>query len=488
LTLGLAHLGSRADSAPTLLRLIHGDGSLHHHRVLAGPACPVCGDPGLARRPTRVVLQSRPLGFAADGGYRLTDPAASCMRLADRVDPLTGIVGKLGPLPGRDHPDRPVWAATHPLHPQGAPGPEDFQQISLGKGQTPAQARMSALGEALERWSARHRLGLPVRRASLAELGEGAVHPARLMILSDSQYARREAINAGLSDPRRHVPLRCPPGAVLDWTPLWSLTHERPRWLPASFCYSQYPTPPEEDYARFSSNGNAAGHCLEEAILQGFLELVERDAVAIWWYNRLPRPALDLASVEAPYPRRLAARYGELGWRLWCLDLTTDLGLPVVVALAGGETRGDCFVGFGCHLEPQLALLRALTELNQLFDPDNPASRPWAPDALPDWDFLYPQADAEPRPLGTLPGARFDDLREAVRHCLTLAASLDLETLVLDQTRPEAGLHAVKVVVPGLRHFWPRLGPGRLYQVPVDLGWRQGPLAEAALNPLGLYL
>jgi ribosomal protein S12 methylthiotransferase accessory factor len=50
------------------------------------------------------------------------------------------------------------------------------------------------------------------------------------------------------------------------------------------------------------------------------------------------------------------------------------------------------------------------------------------------------------------------------------------------------GLCAVKVVVPGLRHFWPRFGPGRLYDVPVRLGLLPAPLAEAELNPLPLFL
>ena len=46
------------------------------------------------------------------------------------------------------------------------------------------------------------------------------------------------------------------------------------------------------------SNGCAAGNTLEEAIVQGFLELVERDAYAIWWYNRLQRAEVDLEPVR----------------------------------------------------------------------------------------------------------------------------------------------------------------------------------------------
>ena len=58
-----------------------------------------------------------------------------------------------------------------------------------------------------------------------------------------------------------------------------------------------------------------------------------------------------------------------------------------------------------------------------------------------------------------------------------------MELLVLDQTRPDIGMPVVRVIVPGMRHFWERLAPGRLYDVPVDMGLRESALAEAELNP-----
>jgi len=59
---------------------------------------------------------------------------------------------------------------------------------------------------------------------------------------------------------------------------------------------------------------------------------------------------------------------------------------------------------------------------------------------------------------------------------------------MLDQTRPDVGLPVVKMVVPGLRHFWARFAPGRLYDVPVQMGLLQQPLAEAELNPIPMFL
>jgi ribosomal protein S12 methylthiotransferase accessory factor len=63
-----------------------------------------------------------------------------------------------------------------------------------------------------------------------------------------------------------------------------------------------------------------------------------------------------------------------------------------------------------------------------------------------------------------------------------------MEVLVLDQTRPDIGLNVVKVIVPGMRHFWKRLAPGRLYDVPVKLGWLPESLKENQLNPVPMFL
>jgi ribosomal protein S12 methylthiotransferase accessory factor len=59
-----------------------------------------------------------------------------------------------------------------------------------------------------------------------------------------------------------------------------------------------------------------------------------------------------------------------------------------------------------------------------------------------------------------------------------------LDFLVLDQTRPDIEAPVVRVIVPGLRHFYPRFAPGRLYDVPVKLGWLDRPLPEDELNPI----
>ena len=72
--------------------------------------------------------------------------------------------------------------------------------------------------------------------------------------------------------------------------------------------------------------------------------------------------------------------------------------------------------------------------------------------------------------------------------CQALVEGQGMEMMVLDQTRAEIGLPVVKVIVPGLRHFWARYAPGRLYDVPVRLGWLPAPTPEEELNPIPMFL
>ncbi len=104
------------------------------------------------------------------------------------------------------------------------------------------------------------------------------------------------------------------------------------------------------------------------------------------------------------------------------------------------------------------------------------AEEPWlTPDpAVPATSLAsYPVGDA--------------DLTGTVRDLVRRAAAVGLEVIVLDQTRPEMGLHVVKVMVPQMRHFWRRLGPGRLYDAPVRAGRLAAPLAEDQLNPRSVF-
>jgi oxazoline/thiazoline synthase len=240
------------------------------------------------------------------------------------------------------------------------------------------------------------------------------------------------------------------------------------------------------------SNGCSAGNTLAEAIVQGFLELVERDAYSIWWYNRLQRPQVDLTRFDDSYVRDLQAQLADAGRRLWVLDVTSDLGIPTFVAILHWMQNGQENIEFGsgAHFDPRIALLRTLTELNQFLSiglmgggsGEKSSLDGSTPLRIEEHPFLTP---------GNQPivhsgfGSKFGslDTREQVNACVNLAKREGLDFLVLDQTRPDIEVPVVRVVVPGLRHFYRRFAPGRLFDVPVKLGLRDRPLPEHELNP-----
>jgi len=460
---------------------------LEEHAVRRRPQCTVCGDGEWVKKRALapVVLVSQPKRFTDDGGHRCVSPEETFARYGHHVDPLTGIVAELRSMAGGD-PVRQVYGSMFRVCPWGAaPAPEDFHRTGSGKGRTAAQARAGALSEALERYSATFQGDECRIRARSSELGEEAVALGTLLGFSEAQYRARNSVK-NPRDMRTAIPL--PYGdAEIDWTPVWSLSHERRRYVPTAYCYLYAQVSPEEQFCYFNSNGNAAGNCLEEAILQGFLELVERDAVSIWWYNRLTRPGVELESFGQPYFASLQEHFRSLGLRLWVLDITHDFGIPTFVALAWARETGRLWAGCGCHFEARLAVQRALTEVSQCINPKDLSKSPWDTAALTDPAYLFPAGSAPARRQGDFPFLQHSDLLEDVRACVDLASRAGLETLVLDQTRPDVGMNAVKVIVPGLRHFWPRFGPGRLYDVPVRMGWQEAPLPETQLNPVPFY-
>ena len=468
------------------------------HRVVRRPQCPQCGNPHwMQEQATRPpALRGGDVLASREGGFRRIEPQDVLKRYGHLVSPVSGAIAYLHPMPGRHAGLRNVYVAGYLVCPPGIPRTNRFDRVCSGKGRTDEHAKVSALCEAIERFSGVYQGDEMTVRASMQELldgdasGGGApIAVNDLQQFSETQFAHRDAINVLTDDVRKQVPQRVAGGDVMDWTPAWSLNTGTRRWVPLAYCFAD--TPDSAEGLRFcvhNPNGSAAGSCLEEAILQGLLELVERDATAIWWYNQVQRPAVDIASFRDAYFDALLSEYESMGWRLWALDITHDLGIPVIVALAENPATGRFSIGFGCHLDTRIALQRALTEVNQLLDVTADAPPPWDAAKLSSKRFLYPETG--PARVAAAARASIDarDLKDAIEQCMSRLSAAGMEVLVVDKTRPDLGLPVVQVIVPGLCHFWPRFGAARLYSVPVGLGWLSRVHSEDELNQALLFL
>ena len=479
------------------------------HLVTRRPQCPTCGDEMLHRPdrpPAPLSLNSSPKSHRSSGGARSRTPEATLAKYRHLVSPISGVVTWLT----RTTSESDSWLHVHWAGSNLSMRSRSLSSLrrslrskSAGKGSTPQQSEVSALCEAIERYSGAY-CGDEIRtRSRFTDFSDEdvAIHPNDVQLFSDHQLDNAESIN-GQGHPYNIVPPRLAPDVEVDWTPVWSFTQRRHRYMPTSMLYGMAAEQRGGSDLIADSNGCAAGNTLEEAILQGFYELVERDAFAIWWYNGLGVPGVDISSFDDEFLSAAPEYYGRCDRELWMLDVTTDIGIPSFVALSRrphAETE-DIIYGAGAHADPRLAALRAICELNQCLtwlprpgERGGQTGRPMIDDPMAlDWwktariaqcPWLVP-APGIPLKQGALyPVIETADTRDDVEHCRTLVEARGMEFLVLDQTRPDIDMPVARVIVPGMRHFWARYAPGRLYDVPVDMGRRKHPLAEADLNP-----
>jgi len=463
------------------------------HYVSHRPQCPTCGSKKLQnprRAPTPIKLGPGAKLVMTSGGYRTVSSRATVERHRKHVSPLTGVVTQLG----RIEADLPMNTNFYAAHNFSAPAltiealRSGLSGGSFGKGSTAEQGEASALMEAIERYSGIFQ-GDEIRMTRrFTDFAPGdAILPNDVLLFSDAQYEAEPSQDPDDSYP---TPDRFDPTARVEWSPVWSLRDQRFKYLPTSLLYFFYGGP---HAFHADSNGCAAGNTIEEAIVQGFLELVERDSYAIWWYNRLQRAEVDLSEFDDSYVCDLQTQLAETGRRLWVLDITSDLGVPTYVAILHWMQNGQENIEFGSgsHFDKRIALLRSLTELNQFMSiglmgggtGEKPSLDGTNPLRLRDYPFLTPTDNPAGQPA---PGATMGVLhntRGQADACVDIARRAGLDFLVLDQTRPDVGVNVVRVIVPGLRHFYRRFGPGRLYDIPVKLGLLKRPRLESELTP-----
>lgn len=476
-----------------------------HHVVVRRPQCPTCGTLAEIHAPEEIELRSSPRRQATDAGYRSMTAEQVYDRYKHLVSPISGVVTSLERITDPTDPVQHVYVSGQNF----ATAHGDIHQLrrslrstSSGKGTTDIQAKVSGLCEAVERYSGVFRGDEHRITTSLHALGDTGIHPNDILLLSEQQYQDRDIWNK-----RQHrFSLVCEPfdaDARYEWSPVWSLSEKRTKWLPTGHLYYSYPPVSDKFLFMPDSNGASTGSSREEAILQGFLELAERDAVAMWWYPMTRHPRVDLSTYDNAYVRAMEQRVHELGRELWVLDVTNDLGIPVFVAFSrdpNGSPENIVFAP-GAHFDPTIALLRSLTELNQMFPgiAPGPNGHGYAyddPHCVAWWKSATAANQPYILPDDTMAMSRREhyhvpqtsDLLDDIAIAQGLVESRGMELLVHDQTRPDIGMPVVKVIVPGMRHFWTRFAPGRLYDVPHQLGRVATPTAEHTMNPIALFI
>jgi ribosomal protein S12 methylthiotransferase accessory factor len=308
------------------------------------------------------------------------------------------------------------------------------------------------------------------------------------------------------------------------WVWGYSLTQARPVLVPAQMVYYTDYTRRQPLFVQDCSSGCAIGNCLEEAILSGLLELIERDSFLIAWHAALSLPRIDPWSSRSRETLFILDRIERMGCEVHLLDMRLDLGVPAVMGVTRRRDRslGAMVFAAGSSYDPESAIRGALCEIASYVSDfgrrvaaEEEKVRGMMSDyrnveKLGDHALLYGLPEMADRIEFLLRSPVFRsvaetyrdwmeewpchlDLRDDIEFCLgrLSAAGLD-QVIVVDQTSPEQerlGLSTACVIVPGLLPI--DFGYGhersgalrRLYTVPRTAGFRQSDLTPADLNP-----
>lgn len=236
----------------------------------------------------------------------------------------------------------PVYSAIRPGAAEGS------VSIYAGKGATKSQAKASAMMEAFERYSAE----INVEDAQMFETGlygemEGAINPETLILPQQSYKA----------DTTR-----------LDWIKTVDVTDDEEYLAPVNAIYHPYIPRGGAVLFKSNTNGLASGNRIEEAVYHGITEVVERDAWSIFEAKKKCRGEVVCDGTENPLIRDMLHKFDQSEIEVKLLDLTADVDITTIAAVADDTVLRDpalLSLGVGTHLNPEVAVIRALTEVAQ---------------------------------------------------------------------------------------------------------------------------
>ncbi|SMC68985.1 ribosomal protein S12 methylthiotransferase accessory factor [Desulfocicer vacuolatum DSM 3385] len=311
----------------------------------------------------------------------------------------------------------------------------------MGKGVSPILAEASAVMELAERFSLYRFKTAPENIKK--ETQENASSPLPFSLIAASVLDDRSEETMAVS---REFFSKLP----FQWVKAYNVTRDKEMSIPLDwfFMINEF-------------NGSSAGNCLEEAVLQGGCEIVERHVCAIICKEKKSVPYIDPQSVTNPSTRELIAKFESAGIKLYINDFSLNTGIPTVGVLAYDpatfpETSEIVWTA-GTASSPDKALSRALTEVAQLAGDFNTPSN-YVASGLPKFTNLH-QADyiitpldtntGETIPLSALPDISSANIRDEIKALTRELSRLGFELMVLDTTDPQLKVPACYTIVPG---------------------------------------
>jgi ribosomal protein S12 methylthiotransferase accessory factor len=479
------------------------------HEFIPVPACPSCSTLP-EDTAERAMLAFQPRLKASPEAARAENPMLSASRLRRAfVDRHTGLI---------KHVFNDLTSNLMPMAVAETPilGSRAVEQ-GFGRTGTIEGSQLVSMLEALERFAGHEARG---KRASVrgtyaeisAKFGGRCLHPSVYDLHTTAQYERESYELQRYSD-----------DLPFDWCWGYSTRRREPVLVPSQLVYYWLPEGEGRPVNRFlydSSSGCAMGASVEEAMLHGIYEIVERDAYLTSWYARLPPRRIDLSTLRDPDALALIARARAEGFDIHLFDMRLDIDIPSVWGMIV-DPRDEAEVASYCasasHGEWDRAVFSALVEITTsmgVYRKSMPDLRDKAYTLLQDfWNvremhdhvLLYSLPEMLPHLDFVLEGRKvsLDECRQACPSIREIDLTRELEmqigkmlavardVIVVVQDFPAMtamGLSCVRVLAPGLTpmtfgHQYRRFNFDRLNSAARSRG-RVEPLSPDAVNPI----
>ena len=283
------------------------------------------------------------------GTYRVKDPVDTYDSNEEKL--RTAGITRITEITHLDRVKIPVFSSIRPTAQSGG------VSVYAGKGATVEQARASAMMEGFERYSA-EKQDIDQEKISISAYNE---------IKNDSVLNPRDLL-LPKSFENQNIEMQ-----KLEWIEAEEIISESPILVPANAVFHPYiPNreikPSAMSMFKGNTNGLASGNVIEEAVLHGIFEVVERDAWSIFELTKRNKKQIDLDTIENETVNELVEKFTEQGIKIKLMDITADLKIPTIVASADDTVLKDAALltlGVGTHLNPEIAAIRALSEVAQ---------------------------------------------------------------------------------------------------------------------------
>ncbi|WP_135610743.1 YcaO-related McrA-glycine thioamidation protein [Methanococcoides sp. AM1] len=380
-----------------------------------------------------------------DGTQRVLDEEATLGNTKPHLKEIG--VTRIASITDLDRLGIPVFSAIRPSAAEGA------ISIYSGKGASETQARISAMMESFERCLA-ERVGVN------ADIVEDVVAEEFIESVENAakDYELLDPHSLLLSEP---LPLE----NLVEWTQGWDLLREKEIYVPSNAVYHPYDSPGmSARLFRSNTNGLASGNVIEEAILHGLLEVIERDALSIAEFNRNPGREIVLTEEEGTN-YELMKKFESNGVQLKLWLLPHDTGITSVVAATDDLDLKDpalLVMGAGSHLKPEIAIRRAITEAAQSRvvqihgareDTDRESFvRQIGYERMKRMNNFWYEG-AETVTIGELNDISRSTPAENIDAVLDELRKITDSVIVVDLSRKSVGVPVVRVIIPGFEQY-----------------------------------